>query len=70
MPSQRQTEANILGYQLDRILELGRAAPHYEVRGPKSDAAIASFMDRRSAEQFIVMCELGQLPRRSGTPAY
>ncbi|MEZ5461805.1 hypothetical protein [Dokdonella sp.] len=35
MPSQRQTEANILGYQLDKDLELGHAAPHYEVRAPK-----------------------------------
>jgi hypothetical protein len=70
MPTNRLTEANILGYQLDRILELGRSIPHYEVRGPDAGAAIASFIDRPSAEQFIVMRELGQLPRRAGTPAY
>ena len=70
MPAQRLTEANILGYKLDRIVELGSAVPHYEVRGPETGSALASFSDRHSAEQFIVMCELGKLPGRTGTPAY
>ena len=70
MPTQRLTEANILGYHLDRIVELGRTMPHYEVCGPESGAPLASFIDRPSAEQFIVMRELGQLHRRTRTPAY
>ncbi|MGB0133536.1 hypothetical protein [Dokdonella sp.] len=70
MHAQRLTEANILGYQLDRIMENGRAVHHYEVRGPETGSAIASFADRHSAEQFIVMRELGRLPGRGGTPAY
>lgn len=70
MPTQRLTEANILGYQLDRIHLLGRTIHHYEVRGPETGAVLASFLDRPSAEQFIVLRELGMLPRRAGTPAY
>lgn len=70
MPTQRLTEANILGYQLDRIVEFGRSLARYEVRGPESGKVLASFVDRPSAEHFIVMRELGQLNRRVRTPAY
>lgn len=70
MHTQRLTEANILGYQLDRVVRYGNATPHFEVRGPETGTALASFRDRQSAEQFIVMLELGSIPGRTDTTAY
>ncbi len=70
MQTQRQTEANILGYRLDRIEADLPEAIHYEVSGPDNGAVIARFPDRLSAERFIVMRELRQISIRPRNPAY
>lgn len=70
MQPRRQTEANILGYRLDRI-EAGLPENlHYEVSAPDSGMAIASFLDRPSAEQFIVLRELRTIAKPPRNPAY
>lgn len=66
----RQTEANILGYRLDRIEETLAQSLHYEVHGPEGDNVIARFRDRSAAERFIVARELRTIRVRRGTPAY
>ena len=70
MHSHRQTEANILGYRLDRIEGGMPDTRHYEVSAPDTDTAIASFLDRPSAEQFIVLRELRTIATRPRNPAY
>jgi hypothetical protein len=70
MQNQRLTEANILGYRIDRIEQAARATSHYEVLGPDNDAVLASFLDRPSAEQFIVMRELRSIELRPRNPVY
>jgi hypothetical protein len=70
MQSQRQTEANILGYRLDRIRHEPSHDLHYEVSAPDNGSVIASFLDRHSAEQFIVMRELSHIAMRPRNPAY
>ncbi len=70
MYSHRQTEANILGYRLDRIEGGLPDSLRYEVSAPDSGMAIASFFDRPSAEQFIVLRELRTIATRPRNPAY
>ncbi|MEP6882965.1 MAG: hypothetical protein ABI866_13280 [Dokdonella sp.] len=70
MQTHRQTEANILGYRLDRIEDGLPETVHYEVSAPDSEMAIASFFDRPSAEQFIVLRELRTVAARPRNPAY
>lgn len=70
MHTHRQTEANILGYRLDRIEGCLPDTRRYEVSAPGSGAAIASFLDRPAAEQFIVLRELRTIAMRPRNPAY
>jgi hypothetical protein len=70
MQSQRQIEANILGYRLDRIQHEPTHDLHYEVSAPDNGKVIASFPDRQSAERFIVMRELDHIAMRPRNPAY
>ncbi len=70
MQTRRQTEANILGYRLDRIEDGLPETLRYEVSAPDSVMALASFPDRPSAEQFIVMRELRTIATRPRSPAY
>lgn len=70
MQNHRQTEANILGYRLDRVEAMDRQACCYEVLGPENGGVIASFLDRPSAEKFIVMRELDSISMRPRNPAY
>jgi hypothetical protein len=70
MQSQRQTEANILGYRLDRIQHEPTHDLYYEVSAPNSGNVIASFLDRQSAERFIVMRELSHIAMRPRNPVY
>lgn len=70
MQTHRQTEANILGYRLDRIENSLPETLRYEVSAPDSGMAIASFLDRPSAEQFIVLRELRTIATRPRNPAY
>ena len=67
---QRQTEANILGYRLDRIEGTHARSLCYEVHGPDDGSVIASFPDRSAAERFIVTRELDSIRMQRGTPAY
>ncbi len=70
MQAHRKTEANILGYRLDRIEDGLPETLRYEVSAPDSGMAIASFLDRPSAEQFIVLRELRTIATRPRNPAY
>lgn len=70
MQTSRQTEANILGYRLDRIEAALPDTLHYEVSTPDDGTAIASFLDRPSAERFIVLRELRTIATRPRNPAY
>jgi len=70
MQQQNRTEANILGYRLDRIDDAHARSPRYEVRGPEDGSVIASFPDRPAAERYIVTRELDSIRLRRGTPAY
>lgn len=70
MQKHRQTEANILGYRLDRVEAGDCDCPCYEVMGPDNGRVIASFLDRPSAEKFIVLRELGSISMRRPNPAY
>jgi hypothetical protein len=70
MQNHRQTEANILGYRLDRIEVSDRQTLCYEVLGPENGSVIASFLDRPSAERFIVLRELRNISIRPRNPAY
>lgn len=64
MQTHRQTETNIIGYRLDRIYADRPDRICYEVTSPDTDAVIARFPDRLSAERFIVMRELGKISTR------
>lgn len=70
MQNQRLTEANILGYQLDRIN--GESARHveYEVLGPENGDVIGRFHDRTSAERFIVQREMDMSRALPRNPVY
>jgi hypothetical protein len=70
MHANRRTEANILGYQLDRVEAGSEWAPRYEVLGPENGDVIASFPDRPSAERFILMRELHGCTAGIRHPAY
>lgn len=70
MQIQRLTEANILGYQLNRIENGDASSPRYEVLGPENAVVLASFRDRPSAEQFIVTRELSSIRILPRNPAY
>lgn len=70
MPIQRLTEANILGYQLDRIDGGKTPDVRYEVLGPENGGVIGSFTDRISAERFIVQREMGMTRSLPRNPAY
>ena len=70
MQIQRLTEANILGYQLDRIGGDKTRNVRYEVLGPENGGVIGSFSDRVSAERFIVQCEMGMARGLPRNPAY
>ena len=70
MEDKRRTEANILGYQLDRVEGNDHWTSRYEVLGPDSGDVIASFPDRPSAERFILMRELNSSGAQYRNPAY
>lgn len=70
MHSHRQTEANILGYRLDRIEAVLSDRVRYEVGSPENGSIIGRFPDRQAAERFIVMRELRQISIRPRNPAY
>ena len=70
MQSRRHTEANILGYRLDRIESQPAEAIRYEVTSPDNGIVLAHFPDRPSAERFIVMRELRQISTRPRNPAF
>ncbi|MEO7013991.1 MAG: hypothetical protein ABI127_06730 [Dokdonella sp.] len=70
MHNQRHTEANILGYRLDRIEADHPEKTHYEVTCPENGNIIARFRDRPAAERFIVTRELRHISVRPSNPAY
>ncbi|SFN06416.1 hypothetical protein [Dokdonella immobilis] len=70
MQDNRRTEANILGYQLDRVEGASQWATRYEVLGPEDNNVIASFPDRPSAERFILLRELRGCAPGIRNPAY
>lgn len=70
MHDNRQTEANILGYQLDRVEAGSHRGTQYEVLAPDGGDVIASFPDRPSAERFILMRELRGSAAGIRHPAY
>ena len=70
MQTERLTEANILGYQLDRVENGDSNSPRYEVLGPENAVVLASFRDRPSAEQYIVMRELSSIRILPRNPVY
>ncbi|MGB2788239.1 MAG: hypothetical protein WBC13_02815 [Dokdonella sp.] len=70
MQTQRVFEANIFGYRLDRINEDSPRPGHYEVSTSDGKRPLASFADRRSAEEFILRSELSTHQIGPRTPAY
>lgn len=70
MRNQHLTETNVLGYRIDRIEPGDPYGARYEVLAPEDGQVLASFLDRPSAEQFIVMRELRSIEQRPRTPAY
>lgn len=70
MQNHRHTEANILGYRLDRIADDRPDSIHYEVTSPDDGTVLARFHDRPSAELFIVTRELRHISIRPRNPAY
>ncbi len=70
MQHHRHTEANILGYRLDRIEESQTQASRYEVCSPEDGALIARFENRPEAERFIVLRELRTVAMRPRNPVY
>ncbi|MEZ5520751.1 MAG: hypothetical protein R3F08_04675 [Dokdonella sp.] len=70
MHANRRTEANILGYQLDRVEAGSHWTTQYEVLAPDGGDVIASFPDRPSAERFILMRELRGHTTGIRHPAY
>jgi hypothetical protein len=70
MQNQRLTEANILGYRLERIDGENQRNVRYEVLGPDRDDVIGRFSDRTSAERFIVQREMGMIRSMPRNPAY
>jgi hypothetical protein len=70
MQNQRLTEANILGYRLDRIDGENRRNVRYEVLGPDRKDVIGHFADRTSAERFIVQREMDMMRSLPRNPAY
>jgi hypothetical protein len=66
MPTQRQTEVNVLGYRIECVQELdgsGVATRHYEVLAPESLALLGTFPHRAEAERDIIIRELRALRR-------
>ena len=68
MQQQRRTEANVLGYRIDRIVLDSPASERFEVVSPEGDHTLASFSDRPAAENFIVMRELRAIELRPSQP--